>query len=56
VRLAFEASAVLGVGDFDQRARTLPQALAVEVGDPVLGDDVVDVRARGDDARTRFEE
>src|SRR5687767_12101379 len=55
VRGALQLLAVVGARDGDERARALAQVLAVEVGDAVLGDDVVDVRARGDDARALLE-
>ena len=48
--LFLELGAVVGVGDVDQGAGALAQVLAVEIGDAVLGDDIVDVGARGDDA------
>ena len=50
-RLAQQLFAEIGVGDRDQGDRPLLHALAVQVGDAVLGDDVVNVAAGGDDAR-----
>ena len=49
--LVEELDAELRVRDRDQRERPLLDALAVQVGDAVLGDDVVHVAARRDDAR-----
>ena len=48
--LAEQLGAEFRVGDGDQRQRPFLHALAVQVGDAVLGDDVVHVAARGDHA------
>ena len=44
------------VGDADQRHGPLPHGLAVQVGHAVLGDHVMDVAARGDDAGALLQE
>ena len=46
-----QLAAEVGVRDADERHRALPDVLAPQVGDAVLGDDVVDVAAARDDAR-----
>ena len=47
--------AELGIGHVDQRPGPLPDGLPVEVGDPVLGDNIVDVAARRDHPGARLE-
>src|ERR1035437_307263 len=54
-REILEIGAELRVGYLDERFDTLAQGLAVQVGDAVLGDDVVDVAARGDHAGAGLE-
>lgn len=53
--LAGEGFAVVGVGDFEKSLGALLDGFAVELGDAVLGGDVVDVGAGGDDAGAGFE-
>ena len=48
--------AMVGVGDADQLRGPLPHVLAVEVGDAILCDDVMDVSAGGYDAGSFFQE
>src|SRR5579859_3855724 len=43
------------IGDADERFGAFPQGFAVEIRDAVLGDDVMNISARGDDAGAGFE-
>ena len=43
-----------GMSDMDQGFGSLPNALPMQIGDPELGNDVVHVSARGDNACTRI--
>ena len=51
---AFQRLAMVRMCYADEFARTLPQIFAVEVSDPMLGDDVVDMGSGRNDAGSCF--
>src|SRR5271157_4718884 len=54
-REILELGAEFRIGYLDERFDALAEGLAVQIGDAVLGDDVVDVAARGDHAGAGLE-